>query len=228
MIHPKARAGRAWVVYGGPSAPRAARSLDSLVVDQPARLLQQPGDLAIAIAAYCRASAMVSAVSRSSSSRPRGTLRCVERCCPSAAQARRSETGMTAWICSIQARRRAGLRSFPGQPPADELWVVDIWHRKKPRHGAGLVCRIPRGCRPDTRTRSRGWGTRLGPGARIAAGTDRAGVVSSNCIAEITNGRDFSADESNRHEPPSNLPALCCEAQLRETKEGPSRSAPSA
>jgi hypothetical protein len=108
------------------------------------------------------------------------------------------------------------------------LCVGYIWHRKKPRHGAGLVCRIPRGCRPDTRTRSRGWGTRLGPGARIAAGTDRAGVVSSNCIAEITNGRDFSADESNRHEPPSNLPALCCEAQLRETKEGPSRSAPSA
>ena len=64
-------------------------------------------------------SAMVSAVSRSSSSRPRGTLRCVERCCPSAAQARRSETCMTAWICSIQARRRAGLRSFPGQPPAE-------------------------------------------------------------------------------------------------------------
>jgi hypothetical protein len=46
-------------------------------------------------------------------------LRCVERCCPSAAQARRSETCMTAWICSIQARRRAGLRSFPGQPPAE-------------------------------------------------------------------------------------------------------------
>src|SRR6476469_4843983 len=64
---------------------------------------------------------MLSAVSRSSSSRPRGTLRCVERCCPSAAQARRSETCMTAWICSIQARRRAGLRSFPGQPPQNEL-----------------------------------------------------------------------------------------------------------
>src|SRR5262245_56233522 len=35
---------------------------------------------------------MISAVRRCSSSRPRGTLRCVERCCPSAAQARRSET----------------------------------------------------------------------------------------------------------------------------------------
>src|SRR5262245_26726047 len=35
---------------------------------------------------------IISAVRRSSSSRPRGILRCVERCCPSAAQARRSET----------------------------------------------------------------------------------------------------------------------------------------
>src|SRR4029453_13513877 len=48
---------------------------------------------------------MVSAVSRSSSSRPRGTLRCVERCCPSAAQARRSETCSCARTCSMQARR---------------------------------------------------------------------------------------------------------------------------
>src|SRR3954449_12550238 len=64
---------------------------------------------------------MVSAVSRSSSSRPRGTLRCVERCCPSAAQARRSETCMTAWICSIQARRRAGLEVSPGSLLQNEL-----------------------------------------------------------------------------------------------------------
>jgi hypothetical protein len=48
------------------------------------------------------------AVRRSSSSRP---LRCVERCCPSAAQARRSETCSCARTCSMQARRRAGLRS---------------------------------------------------------------------------------------------------------------------
>src|SRR4051812_6363967 len=53
---------------------------------------------------------MTSAVNRSSSGRPRGTLRCVERCCPSAAQARRSETCITSLICSMQARRRAGLR----------------------------------------------------------------------------------------------------------------------
>src|SRR5262245_55155040 len=62
---------------------------------------------------------MISAVRRSSSSRPRGTLRCVERCCPSAAQARRSETCSCARTCSMQARRRAGLRSFPARPPAE-------------------------------------------------------------------------------------------------------------
>ena len=38
---------------------------------------------------------------------------------PRPVDTRRSETCMTAWICSIQARRRAGLRSFPGQPPAE-------------------------------------------------------------------------------------------------------------
>ena len=59
--------------------------LDPLVVDQPARLLQQPGDLAIAyVRPDRRASAMVSAASCSSSSWPRGGLRCVERCCASA------------------------------------------------------------------------------------------------------------------------------------------------
>jgi hypothetical protein len=61
---------------------------------------------------------VMSAVRRCSSSRPRGTLRCVERCCPSAAQARRSETCSCARTRSMQARRRAGLRSFPVQPPA--------------------------------------------------------------------------------------------------------------
>src|SRR5689334_622151 len=50
----------------------------------------------------------MSAVSWSSSSRPRGVLRCVERCWPSAAQARRSETFSSRRTCSMQARRRAG------------------------------------------------------------------------------------------------------------------------
>src|SRR5204862_4911234 len=61
---------------------------------------------------------MMSAVSRSSSSRPCGILRCVERCWPSAAQARRSETPSSQRTCSMQARRRAGLSNFPGKPPA--------------------------------------------------------------------------------------------------------------
>src|SRR5262249_39735478 len=56
------------------------------------------------------ASSIISAVRRCSSSRPRETLRCVERCCPSAAQARRSETCSCARTCLMQARRRAGLR----------------------------------------------------------------------------------------------------------------------
>src|SRR5262249_7462210 len=42
-----------------------------------------------------------------------------DQCCPSAAQARRSETCSCARTCSMQARRRAGLRSFPAQPPAE-------------------------------------------------------------------------------------------------------------
>ena len=61
---------------------------------------------------YCRASSITSAASRLASSRPRGTLRCVERCCPSAAQTRRSETCKCARTCAMQTRRCAGLRSF--------------------------------------------------------------------------------------------------------------------
>ena len=51
----------------------------------------------------------MSAVGRSSSSRPRGALRRVERCWPGAAQARRPETDSVRRTCSTQARRRAGL-----------------------------------------------------------------------------------------------------------------------
>src|SRR5215204_1270444 len=56
----------------------------------------------------------MSALSRSSSSRPCGTLRCVERCWPSAAQARRSDTPSSRRTCSMQTRRRAGLEVSPG------------------------------------------------------------------------------------------------------------------
>src|SRR5215472_9486675 len=70
-------------------------TLDPLVVDQPAGPAQQRCDLAIAVGPYCLASSTISAVSRSSSSRPPGTFRWVERYCPSAAQARRSDTAST-------------------------------------------------------------------------------------------------------------------------------------
>ena len=54
---------------------------------------------------------MMSAVSASSSARPWGTLRCVERCCPRTRQARRSETWSFRLACSMQRRRRAGLET---------------------------------------------------------------------------------------------------------------------
>ena len=54
----------------------------------------------------------MSAVRASSSARPRGTFRWVERCCPRTWQARRSETWNFCLACSMQRRRRAGLRSF--------------------------------------------------------------------------------------------------------------------
>src|SRR5206468_5416120 len=93
-------------------------TLDPFVVDQPARGPQQGCDFAVAVAAVLPASSMMSAVSRSSLSRPCGVLRCVERCWPSAAQARRSETPREQRTCSMQARRRAGLSNFPVPPPA--------------------------------------------------------------------------------------------------------------
>src|SRR3954451_3341702 len=86
--------------------------LDPLVVDQPARLLQQPGDLAIAIAAVLPGqcdgvgSEPLFVFTAPRYLALRRTVLSERR-----TGARRSETCMTAWICSIQARRRAGLRS---------------------------------------------------------------------------------------------------------------------
>src|SRR5262249_58672209 len=82
----------------------------------------------------------MSAVRRSSSSRPRGTLRCVERCCPSAAQARRSETCSWARTCSTQARRRAGLRSSPSSLLQNELTQRQI--RNRLAQPAGLQLKV--------------------------------------------------------------------------------------
>src|SRR5829696_5757588 len=75
----------------------------------------------------------MSALSRSSPSRPRGTLRCVERCWPSAAQARRSDTPSSRRTCSMQTRRRAGLRSFPGLPPAGSACPASGRQSAQPR-----------------------------------------------------------------------------------------------
>jgi hypothetical protein len=94
-------------------------TLDPLVVDYPARLAQERGDLAVAIAAVlpgkldnigCE-TLLVVTTARDLALR-RAML-------PGAAQARRSETCSCARTCSMQARRRAGLRSFPGRPPAE-------------------------------------------------------------------------------------------------------------
>jgi hypothetical protein len=114
-----ARACRAWAAYGGPSAPRVAKYARPAWVDCPARLAQQFSDPAIAIAAVLPSkldniggeTLLVLTTAR--------ILRCFERRCPSAAQARRSETCSCARTCSMQARRRAGLRSFPRRPPAE-------------------------------------------------------------------------------------------------------------
>jgi hypothetical protein len=105
-------------------APSPRNDIDPLVVDYPARLGQELGDLAIAIAAVL----LGKLDNICSSSRPRGTLRCVERCC--------SETCSCARTCSMQARRRAGLRSFPGQPPAERAYLASD---RKPPCAAGRV-----------------------------------------------------------------------------------------
>ena len=60
-----------------------------------------------------RVNSIISATKCSSSGRPTGTLRCVERCCFRTRQARRSETFSSLRTRSMHARRRAGLRSFP-------------------------------------------------------------------------------------------------------------------
>src|SRR3954471_2256521 len=72
---------------------------------------------------------MVSAVSRRSSSRPRGTLRCVERCCPSAAQARRRRRA--AALAPAQSRHgdARGLEVSPSSLLQNELIQRQIRNR---------------------------------------------------------------------------------------------------
>ena len=80
---------------------------------------------------------MMSAVSRSSSSRPRGTLRCVERCWPSAAQARRSETCSLAGHARCRRGDARGLEVSPGSLLQDQLVQRQI------RRPPGAAARSP-------------------------------------------------------------------------------------
>ena len=72
-------------------------ALDPLGVHVPTFGPEQGSDPPIAISAILAGQAMIAAVSASSSSRPRGLLRWVERCWPATAQARRSEIPNSAW-----------------------------------------------------------------------------------------------------------------------------------
>jgi hypothetical protein len=84
---------------------------------------------------------MMSAVRRSSSSRPRGRLRWMDRSCPSAAHARRSDTSSVRRTCSMHALRRAGLSSFP--LPLPEGSACPVSGQKPPCAGAGSQPRDP-------------------------------------------------------------------------------------
>src|SRR5262245_46468421 len=94
-------------------------TLDPLVVDCPARLAQQFGDLAIAIAAVLPSkldniggeTLLVLTTARAPALR-RAML-------PQRRPGPPSETCSCARTRSMQARRRAGLRSFPGRPRAE-------------------------------------------------------------------------------------------------------------
>ena len=90
--------------------------LDPLVVDHPAGLLQQRRDAAIAIAAILRGQR------DDVGGEPRFVVRALRDLALRRAMLAERRTGpsfgdsMTDSTCSIQARRRAGLRSFPAQP----------------------------------------------------------------------------------------------------------------
>src|SRR5712672_503297 len=106
--------------------------LDPLVVDQPARLLQQPGDLAIAIAA------VLPGQCDGVGGEPLFVFTA-----PRYLALRRA---VTAWICSIQARRRAGLRSFPGH---DQAACIARLQATSPRGVRACIRRVA-GCATST------------------------------------------------------------------------------
>jgi hypothetical protein len=108
--------------------------LDPLGIDQPARVTQQRCNLAIAIASVLASQCDDVGGQPLFVVPPRGGLRCVERCWPSTAQARRSETDSSRRTCSMQARRRAGLSSFPGPPPSGSAYPASDWPTQDGRH----------------------------------------------------------------------------------------------
>src|SRR5215207_10328112 len=71
----------------------------------------------------------MSALSRSSSSRPRGTLRCVERCWPSAAQARRSDHRVPGECARCRPGDARGLEVSPGSLLQDQLIEGQVRNR---------------------------------------------------------------------------------------------------
>src|SRR5829696_636986 len=71
----------------------------------------------------------MTALSRSSSSRPRGTLRCVERCWPSAAQARRSDTPSSRRSARCRPGDARGLEVSPGCLLQDQLVQRQVGNR---------------------------------------------------------------------------------------------------
>src|SRR4051794_39974470 len=99
----------------------APDAFDALVVPPPARIAQQGRDLAIAVAAVLacefdqvgREGFLVIMAPRRLAL---GRAVLPERL------ARRSEMLIVCTMCSTQARRRAGLRSFPGRPPAGSVY----------------------------------------------------------------------------------------------------------
>ena len=131
----------------------------------------------------------MSAVSAASSSGVVGDLRCVERCCPRTRQARRSGTPSSATTCSTQARRRAGLRSFPGQPrPGSSCRASD---RTPPGAAGRSQPRAPSAASPG-RPSGRRTPTAIGstsppytPIARTASATGRPCAVSTSTCRSL-------------------------------------------
>ena len=120
--------GRDFQPFASPGA------LDLAVVDQPAAR-SRAVILRVPWRPYRRASSTMSAVSRSSSSRPRGVLRCVERCCScSSNSAPRPRDARTRRTAAVHARckhadaqepvrlqaRRTPAASGPTSPPSPQ------------------------------------------------------------------------------------------------------------